>query len=659
MKSLCIIFFLMTGIMMAYPLFAEELKVSISPSVGTLQVSGDESKFQEDWWRQDGLKGGIEKFSLKSSLNDQISLQGHGHAHIADKDYAAELELRSENTASFRAGFSQYSKYFDDSGGFYKPFADSSFDLDRDLELDIGKIFLEARLIQPDLPKILLGYEHRFKKGEKSLTGWGGVTQSGVTRNIFPAFKEVDETVDIFKAEVEHTFKKVTLRDRFRYEHLQSDNTRFEEQRDLDAGTRKTVQVDDSRSYDSLFNTLHTEMRISETLYASMGYLYSDHEGDGDFKMMTTPFADSFDKNWTASQIDLNQDSHIINMNAMAGPYKDIQISGGIEGEITETKGDTDAVLTEIGFGGNLEEPETRIATRKDLDGLKETLGLKYTGLTRTTLFAEGEWSQQDIDLKEKEFQDRNLSFERVTDSDRNISTYKAGFSTSPFRRVTLSAHYRRKNTSNDYDHEVDSEPPGYSAFIREQDMTTNEVQARISVQPKTWLRTSLEYRLEDTEIDTLFDNSPRTVQSGNFDAHIYSLDITLTPISNLFLTTVQSYRDIRGKAFDNDIDAVIPYEGDIFTSINSMSYLFNENNEFRLEYIYSRTDNFTNNSENGLPLLHDDRLQKVQTSLSHKLSDSMKAKFTYGYYDYNGEHNDGVDDYSAHMAGLSLEVNF
>jgi hypothetical protein len=121
----------------------------------------------------------------------------------------------------------------------------------------------------------------------------------------------------------------------------------------------------------------------------------------------------------------------------------------------------------------------------------------------------------------------------------------------------------------------------------------------------------------------------------------------------------VQSYRDIRGKAFDNDIDAVIPYKGDIFTSINSMTYLFNENNEFRLEYIYSRTDNFTNNSENGLPLLHDDRLQKVQTSLSHKLSDSMQAKFTYGYYDYNGEHNDGVGDYSAHMAGLSLEVNF
>ena len=84
-----------------------------------------------------------------------------------------------------------------------------------------------------------------------------------------------------------------------------------------------------------------------------------------------------------------------------------------------------------------------------------------------------------------------------------------------------------------------------------------------------------------------------------------------------------------------------------------------NENNELRLEYIYSRTDNFTNNSENGLPLLHDDRLQKMQTSLSHKLSDNMKAKFTYGYYDYNGEHNDGVDDYSAHMAGISLEVNF
>jgi hypothetical protein len=645
--------------MMAHHAFADELKVSISPTVGTLQVSGDEDKFQEDWWRQDGLKGGVEKFSLQSSLSDNTSLKGHGHAQIADEDYAVELELLSENTASLRAGFSQYSKYFDDTGGFFEPFADSSFDLDRDLELDIGKIFLEARLIMPELPKILLGYEHRFKKGEKSLTGWGSVTQSGVTRNIFPAFKEMDETVDIFKAEVEHTIKKVTLHDRFRYEHFQSDTKRFEEQRDLDAGTRKTVQIDDSQRHNSLFNTLYTEMRISEKLYASMGYLFSDHDGDGDFKMLTNPFAAPFDKNWSASQVDLNQDSHIINLNAMVGPYKDIQMSGGIEGEVTETEGDTDAVLTEIGFGGNLTEPEARILTRKDLDGLKETLGLKYTGLTRTTLFAEGKWIQQDIDLKEQEFEDSSLNFQRVTDSDRRISTYKIGFSTSPFRRVTLSAHYRRKDTCNDYDHKVDTEPLGYSAFIREKDITTNEVRARISVQPKTWLRTSFEYRLEDTEIDTIFDNNLRTVQSGNYDANIYSLDITLTPISNLFLTTVQSYRDIRGVAFDNDLDAVILYEGDIFSSINSISYILNEKNEFRLEYIYSRTDNFENNSKFGLPLLHDDLLQRVQTSLSHDISDNMKAKLTYGYYDYKGDHNDGVDDYSAHMAGVSFQIHF
>jgi hypothetical protein len=343
----------------------------------------------------------------------------------------------------------------------------------------------------------------------------------------------------------------------------------------------------------------------------------------------------------------------------MVGPYKDIQMSGGIEGEVTETEGDTDAVLTEIGFGGNLTEPEARILTRKDLDGLKETLGLKYTGLTRTTLFAEGKWIQQDIDLKEQEFEDSSLNFQRVTDSDRRISTYKIGFSTSPFRRVTLSAHYRRKDTCNDYDHKVDTEPLGYSAFIREKDITTNEVRARISVQPKTWLRTSFEYRLEDTEIDTIFDNNLRTVQSGNYDANIYSLDITLTPISNLFLTTVQSYRDIRGVAFDNDLDAVILYEGDIFSSINSISYILNEKNEFRLEYIYSRTDNFENNSKFGLPLLHDDLLQRVQTSLSHDISDNMKAKLTYGYYDYKGDHNDGVDDYSAHMAGVSFQIHF
>lgn len=343
----------------------------------------------------------------------------------------------------------------------------------------------------------------------------------------------------------------------------------------------------------------------------------------------------------------------------MTGPYKDVRISCGIEGQLIKTRGDTDAVLTEIGFGGGLEEPEANISTDKDKQGVEENLSIRYSGLPRTNLYGQGIWSQYDIDLDERELEDGSLGFERTTDTDRNQDSYKIGFSTSPVRQVTLSAHYKRENKDNDYDHHIDTLPAGYSAFIKKQDITTDEVGTRLSLQPKNWIRTSLGYKRVDTEIETVFDNDHDSIKSGNYGANIYSLEVTLTPVSNLFLTSVQSYRDIRGAAFDNGVDSVISYAGDVFSSVTSASYALDKNNELRLDYTYARSDNFKDNADSGLPLLFDDRLQRVRAGFTRKLNDNIQAEIRYGYHDYEGSHNQGINDYSVHQVGISVSLDF
>ncbi|MCF8039015.1 MAG: hypothetical protein K9K79_06835 [Desulfohalobiaceae bacterium] len=636
-----------------------ETELSMTGNYHYIDVDGDESQFREHFWTDDGSIGGVKRFSLKSSLREDTAFRAEGHAQFGNHDYGLELRLDKEDTGYLRGGFSEYRKYFDDSGGFFEPFPNSSFDLNRDLELDIGSFFVEAGITRPDWPQVRFVYEHHYKDGEKSLTRWGGVTQSGETRNIFPTFKEVDQTRDTFITEIDHTVKKVKLHDRFLYEHFDSETTRFEESRDLDAGTSESVTVAESEDSDRLFNTFYSEVNIHDTIYASVGYLYSNYEGDADFDMVTVPFNESFDKNWSASEIDLDQDSHLVNLNLMAGPYRDVRLSGGIKSEWTDTRGDTEAVLTEIGFGGGLDEPEADIFSDKDSQGFEENLEIRYTGLPGTTLYGQGRWSQYDIDLFEREIEDGSLGFERDTDTDRDQTRYKAGFSTKPLRFITLAAHYKWEDTENDYDHDTDTVPDGYSAFILAQDITKNEVGARISLQPRSWVRTSFAYRLEDTEVDTVFDNDPSEVRSGNYDANVYTLDITVTPVANLFLSLAPSYWDIRGEAHDNGVDSVIPYEGDVFSTVASASYALDEKTRLRLDYTYSRTKNFTDNSENGLPLLKDDRLQRLRTGLSRKLSDNLEAELVYNFFDYDGDHNNGQNDYDAHLMGLSVSLNF
>jgi len=658
-KKRSFLFLMLVGLLVALPSRAEDLQVRLTPNVGYVDVEGDESAFREHSWNEEGMQGGLKKLSLSSSLGEDATFQAEGHARIHNDDYGIELELRKEDTGLLRAGYTRYSKYFDDTGGFYEPFAISSFDLDRDLELDIGSAFLEAALIVPEWPEIRLSYEHRFKEGEKSLTGWGGVTQSSVNRNIFPALKTVDNSQDIVTAEVEHTINQVRLHDRFRYERFESETTRFEQELDLDAGTSESVTTDESRSRHSLFNTFHTEMRISDSMYASAGYLYSTQEADADFDMTTVPFNEPFDKSWSASRIDLDRRSHIINLNLMAGPYRHIEVSGGVEGAWSEARGDTEAVLTEIGFGGNPAAPKADISTDKDRRGLEENLSLRYSGLPRTDLYGRGRWTQLDIDLEEREIEDGSLGFARSTDTNRNGASYKLGFHTSPIQRVTLSGHIKRESTVNEYDHDQDTLPDGYSAFINEQDITTNELGARLNLQPRSWIRTSLAYRLVDREIDTTFDNNPSSVRSGSYDAHIYSLDITFTPLSSLFLTTLVTYRDISGTAFDNGVDSVLSYEGDVLSSSLSARYALNQDDVFRLSYTYSRSDNFKDNSGTGLPLLLEDSLQRVQAGFTRKLSEHLEAEVSYRLQDYEGDHNSGINDYTAHLVGVSLSLGF
>ncbi len=638
---------------------AEEPRGSVAPEYTLIGVEGDESQFREHFWTREGSIGGLERFNLKDDLDKKTSFEGRGHALFGNDDYEIELKLSRKDTGFLRGGFSEYSKYFDDSGGFFEPFAESSFDLNRDLELNIGKFFLEAGVTLPDWPKLRLAYEHRYKDGEKSLTGWGAVTQSGMSRNIFPTFKDVDETRDILTGEIDHTVHKVKLQDRFRYEHFESDTTRHEESRDLDAGESESVTVDESQSSDNFLNTFSSEMNISESVYASLGYFYSQYEGDADFGMLTLPFNEPFDKNWSASMIDLDQKSHLLNLNLMAGPYKDVRLSGGIGSEWVTTKGDTKGQLRGIGFGGNLEEPAVDAETDRDGRELEENLGIRYTGLPKSTLYAEGRWIQEDIDLQELEREDQSVALDRSTDTDRTEARYKTGFSTSPIRQVTLAAHYKREQKNNDYDHATDSVPAGYSAFILEQDISTDELGAKLSLQPKSWIRTSFAYRLVETTIDTVFDNDPSKVSSGDYDAHIYTLDVTFTPVSNLFLSLVQSYWDIQGDSYDQSVDAVIPYEGDVFTSFASASYALDEKTELWLDYTYSRTNNFKDNADSGLPLLLDDRLQRVRTGLSRQLSDRLEMEVSYHLYEYAGEHNKGINDYSAHLVGVKISLDF
>jgi hypothetical protein len=633
---------------------------SIMPTIRYAGVNGDEGKFREDWWMREGWGGGVDTLTVQRTYENDVSLYMEGRAIVPEEDVKLRLELTRPEVGFMHAGYTVYRKYFDGTGGFFQPFSLSSFELDNDMHLDIGSLSLDMGVIVPAWPKLVVGYEHHFKEGRKSLLEWGGVTEGGIIRNVFPSFKEIDEETDIFKVEIDHDIRKVRVRDRFRYERYRSETTRFGEERNLDADTTEAATVSEDNGHEAFYNTFHMDSHVNEKLYWSLGSLFTTLQGDAAFRMVTDPFGpEPFDKNWFTRSVEIDQESHVINVNAMAGPFRDFTFYAGLHAETTQTGGDTDAVLTEILPGVGEVSPEAVIVSRTDKGGLEETVGTRYTGFRYTTLYAEGKWIQQNIDLFERELEDNVLNFERSTDTEVERQRYTIGFNTSPIARTTLSARYRRRYHNNEYSHLVDTEP-GYSAFINAQDFTADEITTTLAFRPVSRMQLSLKYQLVATDIDTLSDTTPSSsVQSGDYDADIYSANITVTPIPKLYLTGLFSYQDVRSTAFQNGVSSVITYEGDIYTVILTAGFGIDDKTDLKAEYLYTRSENFNDNSLDGLPLGLDNRRQGLLFRLSRRISETMDGQLGYGFYTYDEESSGGADEYTAHVISALWGLRF
>jgi hypothetical protein len=637
---------------------ASAAEVSVTPTAQYVTVRGDEDKFREDQWTNDGWTGGGDA-TLRQDIGKDATLDFSGGGIVNEEDYRLSLDITKKDLGFVRAGWTNYRHYFDSTGGFFKSFSTPAFTLSGDRHLDIGNIFVDVGLTLPNLPRITLGYERQYREGDKSLLEWGSVTEAGETRKIFPSTKNIDEHTDIFKVSIEHEVKGIRLADQFRYEHYNTDNTRADGSVDLDTSVRQTVTVHEEYKHDAFFNTFLMDSRIKDHIYWSLGYLYTTLSGDGALDVVTTPTTGPLDRNWATRVIDVDTESHVVNLNTMLGPYRGLSIYAGLQAEKTDSDGFTDALLA----NGLAAATTNLINSSNDKRSLEEMLGARYTKIPFTTLYAEGRLTEQQIDLTERQTVDAAPDIARKTDTDIFRQDYRVGFNTSPWRRVNLAGRYRYALYQNDYEHEVDIES-GYPAFITAQDFTTEEVMGKLTVRPVSILSVSLQYQLVATDIKTGTAAIPLIAPkgsrlSGNYDASIYSAIVTVTPLSRLFLAGLFSFQDTRTSTLGNDTPAVIAYKGNVYTIVGTAGYALDNKTDVTVEYSYSRSDNFRDNSADGLPLGIDYQRHALVAGINRRFTKNFEARLRYGWYEYNESSTGGINKYVAQLASATCAVRF
>jgi len=649
-------------------------QVTFAPTQGWTTVSGNREKFRELYWQREGWNGGLENLEIvqRPSSDSKLTIQGH----ILLDDYKLRLSAEKDNLGFADFGWTQFRKYFDDTGGYYPLFSPPLFELNRDLHLDVGRAWTDFGLTLPQWPRLVFGYEYQYRNGTESTLQWGPVTSGAETRSIYPAFKELSEKIHILKFDTDYELAGVALSDSFRGEWYRlSTHEVNESSYTLGGPGMAFTTADEKQTYFQGANTFHLEKQFADWLFASGGYLYSKLDSDGSLEVETLnpaflgPTAAA--PGWDAHPIELQRESHVFSLSSLVGPWEGVSLTAGVQNEWTRQTGlQTAIVNVALPFAPFIFPLDTPQTGRSDLDRsvFSQEVGVRFTKIPYTTLFADARFQQDDIGDYEEELNGLT-PFLRDTDAKSELKDFRVGFNSSPWQRVSLSGQFRRYDNETDYNNLIKQSPTtgasfkGYPAFIRHRDLLSDDAQTKLALQLTPWLKTSLNYewlgnryhtRTEPINIDPSTglpaNISPGTgLLAGTYNSHIAGINATLTPFRRLFLSTTFAWQNARTITDANGTLAVQPYEGNIYSVIASGNYALNERTDLITSYSFSTANFAQNNLATGLPLGINYQQHGVEAGLRRRLSKSASVGLQYRFFRYEEPSSNGANNFDAH----------
>ena len=646
----------------------------VSPTVGWTTVSGDNQKFRELYWQREGWNGGLEEFELmdKPGQDSKITVAGH----VLLNDYKLTLAVEKNDLGFTRFGWSQYRKYFDDSGGYYPSFSPPIFDLNQDLYLNIGRAWADFGLTLPRWPRMVLGYEYQYRDGSEATTQWGPVQSGTQTRDIYPAFENVSEHTHILKFDLDYEANDARLTDSFRGEWYNLATGQLNDSYyNLGAAEMAVTAANEKQSHFQGANTVHLEKQFTDWLFASGGYLYSQFNGDAavDVETINPAFLaqTSPAPGWNAPDIKLERDSHVFSVSALLGPWQGLTLSLGTQNEWTRQQGFGNAsVDVALPFPPFLFPliPEV-IQSDFDRSTFSQDVGVRFTKIPFTTLFVEGRFQQESIGQTAQETGGL-IPFLLETDATSKLEDLRAGFNTSPWRRGSLSGQYRYYDDRSDYNN-LSKQSFGqpyqeYPGFILWRDLLTQEAEMKLSLQLSPWLKTTLSYQWLDSDYHTATDpvNAPGIVGgissggsllAGTYTSHTAAFNAALTPWRRLFLSATFSYQNARTVTAANDSPSVAPYAGDIYSVMASGSYILNQKTDLTASYSFSTADFAQDNFADGLPFGIQYQQQAVQIGIKRRIGKGKILSLQYSFYHYDEPSSGGFNNFNSQAIFATL----
>lgn len=663
-----------------------KLEFSVTPELRWFTVRGNERMFREHTSLKEGFSGGVQSLYLREPLGPDRTLTLEAQTYFNPEDYKVRLTLEQRDLGFIRAGADHYTEFYNDIGGFHPNFTPPSYSLNRDLDLENGRYWIDVGLTLPNWPRMVFGYEYQRRDGSKSILQWGDVatihpgTDPDATdaKKIYPASKEIDEHVHIIKFDLTHDINGYGIENLLRAEFY--DNKTSRDAVDyFNATTQsldKYVTTRESADHFQFSDSLRLDKQLRDWLYLSAGYRYSRLDGDYSFNNTTLSPIGLYgfspnDNFWFADSITLEQHSHIANATAQLSSLDGLTFYSGAQAEWMSQRGFGDVRLDE-GIPGAIEPEPATVDSDFSRAVVEEHVGARLTTIPYTIVFAEGRLAQESISQFEQEI-GGDHAFLRDTDASSDLKEVRLGFTVSPDPRVSLTTQYKHRNKHSAYDHLRDEQfgakNEGYSAFITGRDTQTHDISAKLTIRPLSWLQTALTYQHNTTRYKTTTDayiipeliipglppfpeqvlTPGGVILAGEYEADVFGANLHLTPWHRLVLSTAFTFANTETTTGQNLTPTVVAYKGDVYSSISSATFHLDAKTDVTGAYTYSWADYGQDNYATGLPVGIVYNWHIVTAGLSRKITDNARASLQYRFYQYDEPNTAMANNYTAH----------
>ena len=647
------------------------ITMEIEPVVDDTIIQGDRRKARELDNIPEGPGGGLGHFSVTEQVAPGKTLSLDGHALLPQDDLKVQLALTKSDEGFLHTGLERWRKYYDDTGGFYPAFSPSTFSLDRDLHLDIGRAWLEFGLTYPDKPQLVVGYEYQFRQGTKSALAWGPVVQGANVKNTYPDPETVNEHVHIFKADISREGDDWSVEN-----HARVEVYRLVDSRDDAAvfttgpGPDVIQRVNQKIRYTLGSDTFRVEKQITDWWLASGGVLLSRYDGTSLLNQTAvdgagTPAFGFFD--WRTEGITLERDSKVASLASSFLPVDGLSLSAAVQGEQTDERGlgNVDLDLGVPSLPGFTANPGT-VNANQDRRELSENFEAHYSRLSHTVLFAEGRLRQQEVGQFDEAVNPTTDAVRQRTDAANRFYDARVGFTESPWTSVEWGGHARRRESISDYDHLVDQTPnspvngDGYPAFIRHRDIAMDEVEARLTIRPARWLNARLTYDWNLTEFSSVTDPVSGGLSPGGYiydgrtTAHNAALMVMITPARCYYFSGTVTYGYSRTVTTSDAAPQVVPYRGDLYTLGSAIGYILDEKTDLDANYHFSHAGYGQNNTA-GIPLGMDFTRHELSAGVKRQLTKNLAGGLRYQFSRYEEPSSRNANNFTAHGVFATL----